>query len=75
MRMHIPVHEWSGVTWVVDRLASAVNGSFFLSLIFTKRILYFSYISFLFFLLAKFCSVFIDIFLRDSFAFSFDFNQ
>jgi len=29
MRMHIPVHEWSGVTWVVDGLASAVNGSFF----------------------------------------------
>lgn len=22
MRMHIPVHEWSGVTWVVDDFGS-----------------------------------------------------
>lgn len=43
--MRIPVHEWSGVTWVVGGQASAVSGSFFLSLTF-KRILFLSYIFF-----------------------------
>lgn len=78
MRMHIPVHEWSGVTWVVDGLASAVNGSFFSFFNFHKtNLLYFCYIYnfFFFFLLAKFCSVLMDILLRDSFALSFDFDQ
>lgn len=28
MLMRIPVHEWSGVTWIVGGWALPVNGSF-----------------------------------------------
>lgn len=35
MRMHIPVHEWSGVTWVVDGFGS--EWIFFLSLTFAQN--------------------------------------
>ena len=30
MRMRIPVHEWSGVTWIVGGWALPVSGIFFL---------------------------------------------
>lgn len=34
MRMRIPVHEWSGVMWIVGRWALPVSGSFFFSFLF-----------------------------------------
>ena len=34
MRMRIPVHEWSGVMWIVGGWALPVSGSFFFFLFF-----------------------------------------
>lgn len=48
MRMRIPVHEWSGVTWIVGGWALPVSGIFFL-FFFSNFFFPCNFFSFLFF--------------------------
>ena len=41
MRMRIPVHEWSGVMWIVGGWALPVSGSFFFFLFFFNIFFFF----------------------------------
>lgn len=41
MRMRIPVHEWSGVMWIVGGWALPVSGSFFFFLFFLNIFFFF----------------------------------